>query len=109
VDPDDSTATGASSSNAEGQIRAIVEHKDASAEQLQIRELNTGLMVAPAARLREGCSAGSNNSARVLSDRRGRGAVKAGHRVDPVVRVDRGSDGGQRQAATRESGSAVQA
>lgn len=86
VDLDDSTGYGRIVRNAEGQIRAIVEHKDASAEQLQIRELNTGLMAAPAARLREWLlGLGSNNSAReyYLTDVVA-GAVKAGHRVDPV-------------------------
>jgi bifunctional UDP-N-acetylglucosamine pyrophosphorylase / glucosamine-1-phosphate N-acetyltransferase len=39
--------------NADGQVAAIVEHRDASAEQLQIREVNSGLMAAPAGRLRE--------------------------------------------------------
>jgi bifunctional UDP-N-acetylglucosamine pyrophosphorylase/glucosamine-1-phosphate N-acetyltransferase len=89
VDLDDSTGYGRIVRNAEGQIRAIVEHKDASAEQLQIRELNTGLMAAPAARLREWLlGLGSNNSAReyYLTDVVA-GAVKAGHRVDPVRSV----------------------
>src|SRR5450631_4283257 len=63
VDLDDSTGYGRIVRNAEGQIRAIVEHKDASAEQLQIRELNTGLMAAPATHLREWLlGLGSNNS-----------------------------------------------
>lgn len=35
-----------------GQVRAIVEHKDASDEQRQIREGNTGILACPAARLR---------------------------------------------------------
>ena len=86
VDLDDSTGYGRIVRNAEGQIRAIVEHKDASAEQLQIRELNTGLMAAPAAHLREWLlGLGSNNSAReyYLTDVVA-GAVKAGHRVEPV-------------------------
>ena len=86
VDLDDSTGYGRIVRNAEGQIRAIVEHKDANADQLQIRELNTGLMAAPAAHLREWLlGLGSNNSAReyYLTDVVA-GAVKAGHRVDPV-------------------------
>ena len=112
VDLDDSTGYGRIVRNAEGQIRAIVEHKDASAEQLQIRELNTGLMAAPAAHLREWLlGLGSNNSAReyyltdvVAGAVQGRPSCRTG-----AIRVDLGSDGGQRQAATRESGSAVQA
>jgi bifunctional UDP-N-acetylglucosamine pyrophosphorylase/glucosamine-1-phosphate N-acetyltransferase len=39
--------------DAEGRVAAIVEHKDASAEQLRIREVNSGLMAAPAGRLRD--------------------------------------------------------
>jgi bifunctional UDP-N-acetylglucosamine pyrophosphorylase/glucosamine-1-phosphate N-acetyltransferase len=38
--------------DSQGGVRGIVEHADASAEQLLIREANTGLMAAPAARLR---------------------------------------------------------
>src|SRR5712664_2656100 len=41
---DNATGYGRILRNAEGQVSAIVEHKDASPEQLQIRELNTGLM-----------------------------------------------------------------
>ncbi|HUP96060.1 MAG TPA: bifunctional UDP-N-acetylglucosamine diphosphorylase/glucosamine-1-phosphate N-acetyltransferase GlmU [Burkholderiales bacterium] len=37
--------------NSEGAIRAIVEEKDASLEQKRIREINTGLMALPTARL----------------------------------------------------------
>jgi len=37
----------------EGEVRAIVEHKDASPEQLAIREINTGLMAIPAKRLHQ--------------------------------------------------------
>jgi bifunctional UDP-N-acetylglucosamine pyrophosphorylase/glucosamine-1-phosphate N-acetyltransferase len=86
VDLEDATGYGRIVRNAEGQIRAIVEHKDASPEQLQIRELNTGLMAAPARHLREWLlGLGSNNSAReyYLTDVVA-GAVHAGHRVDPV-------------------------
>lgn len=36
-----------------GQVSGIVEHKDASPEQLGITEINTGLLAAPAAKLRE--------------------------------------------------------
>jgi len=37
----------------QGHVRAIIEHKDASQEQLAIREANAGLLAAPAGRLRE--------------------------------------------------------
>ncbi len=39
--------------NAAGQVAAIVEHRDATPAQLQICEVNSGLMAAPAGRLRE--------------------------------------------------------
>ncbi len=37
--------------NADGYIQAIVEHKDATEEQLSIREVNTGIMAIPGSRL----------------------------------------------------------
>jgi len=49
--------------DANGQVTGIVEHKDASPDELAIREANSGLMAAPAARLREWLPGiGSNNS-----------------------------------------------
>jgi bifunctional UDP-N-acetylglucosamine pyrophosphorylase / glucosamine-1-phosphate N-acetyltransferase len=71
---------------ADGRVSSIVEHKDASPEQLQIRELNTGLLAAPAGRLREWLlGLGSNNSQReyYLTDVVA-GAVQAKHRVEAV-------------------------
>ena len=38
--------------NARGQVQRIVEQKDASARELKLRECNTGVLVAPAGRLR---------------------------------------------------------
>ncbi len=72
--------------NAAGQVKGIVEQKDATPEQLQIRELNSGLLAAPAGRLREWLlGLGRNNSQReyYLTDVVA-GAVLAGHRVDAV-------------------------
>src|SRR6202030_4659317 len=37
----------------DGRVAAIVEHNDATPEQLKIREANSGLMAAPAGRLRD--------------------------------------------------------
>jgi bifunctional UDP-N-acetylglucosamine pyrophosphorylase / glucosamine-1-phosphate N-acetyltransferase len=71
---------------ADGHVSSIVEHKDASPEQLQIRELNTGLLAAPAGRLREWLlGLGSNNSQReyYLTDVVA-GAVQAKYRVEAV-------------------------
>jgi bifunctional UDP-N-acetylglucosamine pyrophosphorylase/glucosamine-1-phosphate N-acetyltransferase len=53
VNLEDATGYGRIVRNTEGRVSAIIEHKDASAEQLQIREVNSGLMAAPAGRLRE--------------------------------------------------------
>jgi len=39
--------------NQEGDVQRIVEQKDASPEQLEISEVNTGIMLAPTAKLRE--------------------------------------------------------
>ncbi len=65
VGMDDATGYGRVIRAADGRVSAIVEHKDATAEQLQIREVNSGIMAAPAGRLREWLLAlGRNNSAR---------------------------------------------
>src|SRR5690606_23077159 len=49
--------------NAEGQVQAIVEQKDASPEQLQIREGNTGIMLLPGSRIQAWLTGLSNNNA----------------------------------------------
>jgi bifunctional UDP-N-acetylglucosamine pyrophosphorylase/glucosamine-1-phosphate N-acetyltransferase len=46
-----------------GEIRSIVEEKDASPEQRQIREINSGIMVAPTVHLKKWLSSLSNNNA----------------------------------------------
>jgi bifunctional UDP-N-acetylglucosamine pyrophosphorylase / glucosamine-1-phosphate N-acetyltransferase len=53
VNLDDASGYGRIVRDARGQVSAIIEHKDASAAQLATREVNTGLMAAPAGRLRE--------------------------------------------------------
>jgi bifunctional UDP-N-acetylglucosamine pyrophosphorylase / glucosamine-1-phosphate N-acetyltransferase len=53
VNLDDAAGYGRIVRDAEGRVSAIIEHKEASAEQLQIREVNSGLMAAPAGHLRE--------------------------------------------------------
>jgi bifunctional UDP-N-acetylglucosamine pyrophosphorylase / glucosamine-1-phosphate N-acetyltransferase len=86
VDLDESYGYGRIVRGADGRVSAIVEHKDASPEQLLIRELNSGLMAAPAGRLREWLlGLGSNNSQReyYLTDVVA-GAVQAGDRVEAV-------------------------
>jgi len=83
VNLEDAAGYGRIVRNADGQIRAIVEHRDATPEELLIRELNTGIMAAPAGRLREWLlGLGSNNSAReyYLTDAVAI-AVQAGDRV----------------------------
>jgi bifunctional UDP-N-acetylglucosamine pyrophosphorylase/glucosamine-1-phosphate N-acetyltransferase len=86
VDLDNATGYGRIVRNADGQVSAIIEHKDASAEQLAIRELNSGLLAAPAGRLREWLlGLGRNNSSReyYLTDVVA-GAVQAGDRVEAI-------------------------
>jgi bifunctional UDP-N-acetylglucosamine pyrophosphorylase/glucosamine-1-phosphate N-acetyltransferase len=86
VYPDNATGYGRIVRDAAGQVAAIVEQKDASPEQLQIREVNSGLMAAPARRLREWLlGLGRNNSQReyYLTDVVA-GAVQAGDRVEAV-------------------------
>jgi bifunctional UDP-N-acetylglucosamine pyrophosphorylase / glucosamine-1-phosphate N-acetyltransferase len=65
VNLEDAAGYGRIVRNAEGRVSAIVEHKDATPAQLQIREVNSGLMAAPAGRLREWLlGLGSNNTQR---------------------------------------------
>jgi len=47
----------------QGQVSGIVEHKDATDSQRAIQEINTGLLAAPAARLKEWLSQVSNDNA----------------------------------------------
>ncbi len=49
--------------SADGAVQGIVEHKDACGEQLTLREVNTGLLAAPAAALRQWVQALSNDNA----------------------------------------------
>jgi bifunctional UDP-N-acetylglucosamine pyrophosphorylase / glucosamine-1-phosphate N-acetyltransferase len=72
--------------NAEGQVIAIVEHKDATPTQLEIREVNSGLMAAKAGPLREWLlGLGSDNTQReyFLTDVVA-GAAKAGTRIEAI-------------------------
>lgn len=50
---DDPTGYGRIVRNAEGQVQRIVEHKDASEEERAIREVNTGILAAPTAQLKD--------------------------------------------------------
>lgn len=52
VELDDATGYGRVKRDAAGRVVAIVEHKDADADERAIREINTGLMSLPARRLR---------------------------------------------------------
>jgi bifunctional UDP-N-acetylglucosamine pyrophosphorylase/glucosamine-1-phosphate N-acetyltransferase len=76
--------------SAEGQVIAIVEHKDATPAQLEIREVNSGLMAAPAGPLREWLlGLGSDNTQReyFLTDVVA-GAAKAGARIEAIRAAD---------------------
>ena len=86
VYPEDAGGYGRIVRDAAGNVAAIVEQKDASPDQLRIREVNSGLMAAPARQLREWLlGLGRNNSQReyYLTDVVS-GAVQAGNRVDAV-------------------------
>jgi bifunctional UDP-N-acetylglucosamine pyrophosphorylase/glucosamine-1-phosphate N-acetyltransferase len=70
----------------DGRVSSIVEHHDATGPQREIREVNSGLMAAPARRLRELLlGLGTNNAQReyYLTDVVA-GAVRTGGRVDAV-------------------------
>jgi bifunctional UDP-N-acetylglucosamine pyrophosphorylase/glucosamine-1-phosphate N-acetyltransferase len=87
VNLDEAAGYGRILRDTDDRVRAIVEHKDASAEQLQIKEANSGLMAAPAGRLRGWLlGLGTANSQReyYLTDVVGI-AAKAGDRVTAVL------------------------
>ncbi|MBI4807935.1 MAG: bifunctional UDP-N-acetylglucosamine diphosphorylase/glucosamine-1-phosphate N-acetyltransferase GlmU [Nitrosomonadales bacterium] len=52
VNLDNPTGYGRIVRNADGDVQCIVEQKDANAEQLQIKEVNTGILLAPTEKLR---------------------------------------------------------
>jgi len=89
VDLPDATGYGRILRGGDGQVTAIVEQRDAKPEQLPIRELNSGLMAAPASRLREwllGLSSDNSQREYYLTDVVA-AAVRAGDRVE-AVRAD---------------------
>ncbi len=61
VDMEDPTGYGRVIRDGDG-LQAIVEHKDATEKQLEIAEINTGVMVCPAGKLRRWLSNVSNNN-----------------------------------------------
>ena len=63
VELDDPTGYGRIVRDDSGNIQAIVEHKDATAEQHKIREVNTGILAVSAKRLNEWLPALSSNNA----------------------------------------------
>lgn len=60
---DDPTGYGRIVRDAHGEVQAIVEHKDASAEQKAIREGNTGILAVPGSRIGEWLGRQSNSNA----------------------------------------------
>ncbi len=60
---DDPTGYGRIVRDAQGEVQAIVEHKDASAEQKAIREGNTGILAVPGSRIGEWLGRLSNSNA----------------------------------------------
>jgi bifunctional UDP-N-acetylglucosamine pyrophosphorylase / glucosamine-1-phosphate N-acetyltransferase len=86
VELDDPTGYGRIMRGADGRVGAIVEHRDASPDELGIREVNSGLMAASARRLREWLLGLERNNAQrefYLTDVVA-GAVRAGSRVESV-------------------------
>jgi bifunctional UDP-N-acetylglucosamine pyrophosphorylase/glucosamine-1-phosphate N-acetyltransferase len=59
----DPTGYGRIVRNEQGNVQRIVEHKDASADQQKITEVNTGIMAVPTAKLRDWLSRINNNNA----------------------------------------------
>lgn len=59
----DATGYGRIVRDAQGQVRRIVEHKDATEAELAIREVNTGMLAAPTARLKSWLSRIGNDNA----------------------------------------------
>jgi bifunctional UDP-N-acetylglucosamine pyrophosphorylase / glucosamine-1-phosphate N-acetyltransferase len=84
---DDARGYGRIVRNAQGRVTAIVEHNDATAAQLQIREVNSGLMAAPAGPLRKWLvGLGRNNAQReyFLTDVVA-GAAQDGIRIEAIA------------------------
>ena len=87
VNLEDAAGYGRIVRDSQGRVSAIIEHKDAAPEQLQIREINSGLMAAAAGPLREWLlGLGRNNTQReyFLTDVVA-SAVQANTRVDAVL------------------------
>jgi bifunctional UDP-N-acetylglucosamine pyrophosphorylase / glucosamine-1-phosphate N-acetyltransferase len=87
VNLDEAAGYGRIVRNSEGHVSAIVEHGDANAAELKIREANSGLMAAPAGSLREWLlGLGRDNVQReyYLTDVVAQ-AVHGGDRVDAVL------------------------
>jgi len=63
VNLDNPTGYGRIVRDAEGDVQCIVEQKDATPEQREIREVNTGIMLAPTGKLREWLSRLGNDNA----------------------------------------------
>jgi bifunctional UDP-N-acetylglucosamine pyrophosphorylase/glucosamine-1-phosphate N-acetyltransferase len=89
VAADDATGYGRIVRDAQGRVAAIVEHRDADPAQLKISEVNSGLMAAPAGRLRDWLlGLGKDNTQReyFLTDVVA-GAAKSGTRVEAIPAV----------------------
>ena len=89
---DDAAGYGRIVRGEDGRVRAIIEHKEASAAQLRIREANSGLLSAPAGHLREwllGLKRDNVQGEYFLTDVVA-GAVRAGAKVDVIPAANTG-------------------
>ena len=87
VNLEDATGYGRIVRDTNGRVVGIVEHGDADDAQLQIREVNSGLMAAPAGHLREwllGLRADNSQGEYFLTDVAA-GAASAGTRVEAIA------------------------
>jgi len=87
VSLEDPTGYGRVIRNARGEVRRVVEQKDASSKELRLRECNTGVLAAPAGALRKWLRALTNDNSQgeyYLTDVIAM-AVKDGIRVQPLL------------------------
>ena len=113
IELDDPTGYGRIVRDAKGAVKAIVEHKDATAKERAIREINTGVMAAPDAALRPLAQGGRQpqRERRVLPHRRHRPRAEGqdSHRDVARRRTSSRRSASTRCASSRTSSGAISA